>query len=267
MKKSFKFLFSTALSLSFVLCIAACGKDDAASPTSGRLRFFHAVADAPTTGVELYLDGQSLSMRAYLTPGTLLIDSTFKYGSLYPNNTGTAVDSNYLYLTEGSHNIKVNSPVGSTTASLTQDVSVAAGKNYTAFIIDSLAKMGLLVVQDVLPAAKTGKAFVRVAHLSPNAPTVDVLLKYVKTVSGVLTTLDSVSLGKGVTYKGVSDFIEVKAPDSLTVEFRTAGTTTSAVTFPKSALIAGRCYTILARGYVGKASPQNLATSSIIHGR
>ncbi len=267
MNNSFKFIFSAALTLCLVLFIAACGKDDAASPTSGRLRFFHAVADAPTTGIELVLDGKPLSFRTYLTPGTLLTDSTFKYGLVFPNNTGTAVDSNYLYLTEGSHNVKINSPVGSTTTALTQDVAIGAGKNYTGFVIDSLAKMGLLVVEDVLPATKTGKAFVRVAHLSPNAPIVDVMLRYVKTTSGVVAYPDSVSIAKGVAYKGVSGFVEVKAPDSLQIEFRTAGGTTSAVTFPKSALIAGRCYTILARGFVGKASPQNLTTSSIIHGR
>jgi hypothetical protein len=263
MKNSFKYIVSAALSLSLMVFIAACGKDDAAVPTSARLRFFNAVADAPTAGLDVLIDGSIINLRTYLTGGTALADSSFKYGAGFPG----ATDSSYLYLTEGSHNVKINSPVGSTTTSLTQDVVVAANKTYTAFVIDSLAKMGLLVIQDILPAPKNGKAYVRVAQLSPNAPSIDAIVKYVKTVSGVLTTLDSTSIAKGIAYKGVSDFVEVKAPDSLTLEFRTAGTLTSAVTFPKSALVAGRCYTIVARGFVGKASPLNLGTTSIIHGR
>ncbi len=259
MKNSFKYILSAALLMGLMMFIAACGKDDAAWPTAGRVRFFHAVSDAPTVGVDLLVDGTPMNLRTFLTAGTPLPDSTFKYGAGFPANT----DSSYLYLTEGSHNIKVNA-LGTATTVASLDVAVAANKDYTAFAIDSLAKVGFIVVQDVLPAAKTGKAFVRVAHLSPNAGNVDVLLKYVKTVSGVLTTVDSTSLGSGVAYKTVSDFIEVKAPDSLTVEFRGAGTTKSAVTFAKSSLLAGRCYTILARGIVGKSG---LATSSIIHAR
>lgn len=259
MKNFLKYIVSAALSLSLMVFIAACGKDDAAWPTAGRVRFFHAVSDAPTVGVDLLIDNLPVNLRTFLTPGTPLPDSTFKYGAGFPGIT----DSSYLYLTEGSHNIKVNA-IGTATTVVAADVPVGAGKTYTAFAIDSLAKVGLLVVEDILPAPKNGKAYVRVAQLSPNAGNVDVLLKYVKTVSGVLTTLDSTSLGTNVAYKSVSNFVEVKAPDSLTVEFRNAGTTKSAVTFAKSALVAGRCYTILARGIVGKSG---LATSSIIHGR
>ncbi len=263
MKNSLKYIVSAALALTLVVFFAACGKDDAGtdgfSPISGRLRFFNAVPDAPAAGVDLLIDGSPVNLRNFLTGGTVLPDSSFKFSAGFPGVT----DSSYLFLTEGSHNIKVNSPVGTTTTTLTQDVTIAAGKTYTAFVIDSLAKMGFLVIQDILPAPKNARASLRVAHLSANAPAVDVLVKYVKTVSGVLTTLDSVSVAKGVVYKGISDFIEVKAPDSLTVEFRAAGTTTSSITFAKSALVAGRCYTIVANGLIGK-SPK---ATSIIHGR
>jgi hypothetical protein len=259
MKNSSKYILSAAFALGLMLMIAACGKDDDASPLSGRLRFFHAVSDAPTVGVDLLVDGTPINLRTFLTGGTILPDSSFKYRAGFPG----ATDSSYLYLLEGPHNFKVNA-LGTTTTVATLDATIAAGKTYTAFAVDSLAKIGFVVVEDKFPLPKTGKAYVRVAHLSPNAGNVDVMLKYVKTVSGVLTTLDSLPLGAGVAYKGISDFLEVKAPDSLTVEFRGAGTTKSAVTFAKSALVAGRCYTILASGIVGKSG---LATSSIIHGR
>lgn len=259
MKNSLKCFLSAAMFLSLALFFDACGIEDTIPPTSGRVRFFNAVSDAPTAGVSLLIDGLPVNLRTFLTAGTPLADSSFRYGAGFPGIT----DSSYLYLIDGAHNIKVNA-LGTATTVASADITVAAGKTYTAFAIDSLAKVGLLLVEDKLPATKTGRAFVRVAHLSPNAGNVDVMVRYVRTISGVLTATDSLSVGTGVAYKGVSEFVEVKAPDSLTVEFRTAGTTRSAVTFPRSALVAGRCYTILTRGIVGKSG---LATSSIIHGR
>jgi Domain of unknown function (DUF4397) len=237
-----------------------CGIDDnLASPSVARIKFFHGVSDAPTVGVDLLVDGTPINLRTFLVAGTILPDDSFKYGAGFPANT----DSSYISLLEGAHNIKVNA-FGTATTVASLDVTVASGKTYTAFAVDSLAKVGFLVIEDKLPAPKMGKAWVRFANLSPNAGNVDVMLKYVKTVTGVLTTLDSSAVASGVAYKVISDFVEVKAPDSLTVEFRGAGTTKAAVTFPKSALVAGRCYTILARGIVGKSG---LGTSSVIHGR
>lgn len=260
MKNSFKYSLSAALSLSIIMLIAACGKNDDASPLSGRVRFFHAVSDAPSVGVDLLVDDKPINLRTFLTGGTVLPDSSFRYGAGFPANT----DSSYLYLLEGTRKVKVNA-LGTATTVASLDVPVVAGKTYTAFAIDSLAKVGFLVIEDKLPAAKTGRAWVRVAHLSPNAGNVDAQVRYVRTsTANVVTVLDSTSLATNVAYKGVSDFIEVKAPDSLTVVFRGTGTTTAAVTFPRAALVAGRCYTIVARGIVGKSG---LATSSIIHGR
>lgn len=258
MKNSLKYIVSAVFGLTLVLFVA-CGKDDVASPSAGRVRFFNAVSDVATAGTQLTIDGTPVDLRNWLIAGTPRIDSSFRYGAGFPANN----DSSYFYLREGSRSIKMNT-LGTPTAIASLDVAVAAGKTYTAFAIDSLAKAGFLVVEDKLPAAKTARAWIRFAHLSPNAGNVDVMVKYVRTVSGVLTTLDSSAVASGVAYKAVSDFIEIKAPDSLTVEFRNAGTTRSAVTLPKSAFIAGRCYTVLARGIVGKSG---LATSSIIHGR
>ena len=217
------------------------------------------ISSTPAAGVDVMLDGSVLSFRTFLTAGTVLADSSFKYRAGFP----AVSDSSYLYLTDGAHNLKIL-PLGGTTPVLTQDITVAAGKSYTGFVIDSLAKVGFLLVEDALPTTKQGKAFVRVAHLAPNAGSFDIVLRYVKTVNGVLTTLDSTSFGSNLPYKTVSNFIEAKATstDSLTVEFRKAGTLTSAVVQTKSLLVPGRCYTIVA---VGKAAP--LETRNFIHGR
>ncbi len=253
MKNSLKYIVSAALSLSLMCFIAACGKDDAAWPTSGRLRFFNAVADAPTAGCDLSIDGVSTNLRTFLTPGTPLVDSTFKFSAGFPGVT----DSSYLYLLEGPHAIKVNTPVGTATTTLSQNVDVAAGKTYTAFLADSVSKMSLVVIQDVLPLAITGQVSVRVMHLSANAPNVDVF------VSGQ-------SAFANVPYKTATTFAQVRVDTgtvkgTINYEIRAAGAATSTLKGSLTGLVAGRVYTIVARGLVGKTPA--LGVSTIIHGR
>jgi hypothetical protein len=267
MKNSFKNIFIGVVALSIIV-MASCGKDDIASPTSGRMRFFNALTDVPTAtsaaGVDLLIDNAPVNLRNPLG-GAALIDSSFRLGAGFPANT----DSSYLFLTEGTHSIKINSPAGSpaggTTTALTKDVTIAAGKTYLAFAIDSLAKADLLVIENILPSPKTGKAFVRVLHLSPDAPAVDAMARFVKTsTANVVTYLDSTSVATNTVYKGLTEFVEVKAPDSLIIEFRPTGTTKAATTLSKISLTAGRCYTIIPRGLLAK---KTLGVASIVHGR
>ena len=256
MKNSFRNVILAAFALSLLVSVTACGRDDVASPNSGRMRFFNAIFDSPTAGMDVFIDGTPVNLRNWLTT-TPLTDSTFRLGAGFPGNT----DSSYLFLTEGSHSIKINSPVGSGTTIFSQDVNIEANKTYVSYFIDSVAKASLIIRQDVLPAPKTGRAFIRVAHLAPTAPTVDAMVRFVKTSNtNVVTYVDSLSIASGATYKAFSEYVEVKAPDSLIVEFRPAGTTRAATTLSKISLVAGRCYTVIARG-------KTLGASSIIQAR
>jgi hypothetical protein len=160
MKNSFKYIVSAAFGLSLVLFIAACGKDDTSVPTSGRVRFFNAVSDAPAAGMDLIIDGTIVNLRNWLTAGTPVPDSTFKYGAGFPIST----DSSYFYLTEGNHNVKLNA-VGTATNSLSADIAVAAGKSYTVFATDTLSKISAVVATDVVLAPVDKKAVFRFAHM------------------------------------------------------------------------------------------------------
>ena len=139
MKNSLKYIVSAVAALALIF-VVACGKDDTSVPTSGRIRFYNAVSDAPAAGMDLIVDGTITNTRFWLTAGTPLADSTFKYRSLFPNATfpsattvgSTTTDSTYFYMTEGTHNIKLN-PVGTATNALNLDLSIAAGKTYTVF--------------------------------------------------------------------------------------------------------------------------------------
>ena len=61
MKNSFKYIVSTAFAMALVL-FAACGKESVANPTSGRVRFYNAVSDAPAAGMDLVIDGRRSRM-------------------------------------------------------------------------------------------------------------------------------------------------------------------------------------------------------------
>ncbi len=259
MKKSFKSILYSALTLSIVLLIAACGKDDAASPTSGRVRFFNAVSDAPIAGMDLIVDGTPINLRNWLTAGTPLPDSTFKYGVGFP----IASDSSYLYLTDGSHNVKLNA-VGTTTTSLNLDMSVAAGKTYSVFFTDTLSKISSVIATDEVLPPVNKKAVFRFAHMVPDGPAVDVAR-----IKGTDTTI----IFTNIAYKTVTPFVQVDtsastvAPFKVDYAIRPAGKTNSVRTWSSAAFANGRVYTLVARGFIGKTGTSAINATVITQSR
>jgi hypothetical protein len=223
-----------------------CGIDDnLASPTYARVKFFHGVPDAPSAGVALAVDGVALNTRS-----TILVD-TLKYLGAFPATS----DSSYYSYSEGSHNIKISTFAGAT--AFTADVPLVAGKNYTVLAADTAAKIAAVIVEDVLPAPANGQVSVRVIHLSPNAPNVDVF------VSGQ-------SAFTGIAYKGATAFAPVRidtgtVKGTINYEIRAAGTSTVALKGSLTGLLQGRVYTIVARGFLGKTPA--LGATTLIHGR
>ena len=248
MKNSLKYIVSAAFGLSLVLFVAACGKEDTTVPTAGRVRFFNAISDAPAAGMDLIIDGTIINLRNWLTAGTPLPDSTFKYRAGFP----VATDSSYFYLTEGSHNVKLNS-IGATAAALSFDVPIAAGKSYTVFATDTLNKASVVIATDVVLPAVDKKSVFRFAHMVPDGPAVDVVR-----TRGTDTTV----IFSNITYKTVTPFIQVDTSVGITGAFkvdylvRPAGAKTVATSWTAAAFANGRVYTLVATGFVGKTGTQ-----------
>jgi LysM repeat protein len=259
MKNSFKYILSAAFGLSLVLFGVACGKGDTTVPTSGRVRFYNAVSDAPAAGMDLIIDGTIVNLRNWLTPGTPLPDSTFKYGAGFPISS----DSSYFYLTEGNHNVKLNA-VGSTVNAFSSDVAVAAGKSYTVFATDTLSKISAVIATDAVLPAVDKKAVFRFAHMVPDGPAVDIAR-----IKGTDTTL----VFTNITYKTVTPFIQVDTSASTVFPFkvdyaiRVAGTKTSPRSWTSAAFANGRVYTLVARGFVGKTGTQAINATVITQSR
>lgn len=162
------------------------------------VRVFHASPDAPT--VDIYIDGKLA----------------------VPNLAYTDI-SNYSYLEEGIHTIDIHPAGDEENVILSKMVDVPDGRIFTISAINNLDNLELLLIEDDIDEIpSTKEATVRVIHLSPNAPSVDILANggvlfndlefkeatdYVKVPSGsydidlALTSTDDIVLSGNVNLK------------------------------------------------------------------
>lgn len=202
----------TIASLFGAILLSGCEKDDDA-PAQARVLVTHASPDAP--GVDLLVDDQKVNTAA-LT---------------FPSNTG------YLAVNSGTRNIKVNA-AGTSTSVINANLTLEANKNYSVFAVNRLANIEAVVLEDNLTAPAAGKAHIRVVHLSPDAPAVNIGIAGSPT--NVFTNL---------AFKGATAFTPVDA-GTYNFEIRLASNNAVALAIPATVLTAGKIYTIFARGFV-----------------
>ena len=176
------------------------------------IRVLHASPDAPA--VDIYLDGTKV-----------LDDVAFK---------GI---SGYLAVPGGSHHIQVYPHGNTTTAVIDVTPSFTAGDSYTVAAINKVASISAAVFQDNV-GPMSGKAMLRVIHLSPDTGAVDVAL------SGQ-TPADAPV--KNLTFPNATGYLTLD-PGTYHFEVRPTGTTTVALDLPGVALAAGTNYTVFAVG-------------------
>jgi hypothetical protein len=140
-------------------------EDQSYSETT-RLRAVHAVPDAPN--VDVYLNGVE-------AVGDLAFFSATEYLEVY----------------SGFYTVRVVPAGGNprTDAVIRQTIHVASGKEYSAIargtVAADQAPLGLSLREDDNEAPEAGEARVRVAHFSPDAPAVDILIGGERVVQGL----------------------------------------------------------------------------------
>ncbi len=206
----------TTLALAAITVFQSCTKEDEA-PAPGRVLVTHA---SPTVGgVDLLVDDVKQNTAA-LT---------------FPNSTS------YITVNSGARGFKINA-AGTATSAINANFTVEASKNYSFFAINTTAAANsgveLAAFVDDLTAPATGKAHVRVIHLSPDAPAVNV---------GV--TGQTSNLFTNIVYKGATAFLPVDA-GTYSLQVRLASNNAGVLTIPNVVLASGKIYTIFARGYV-----------------
>lgn len=182
-------------------------------------------------------------------------NSVMASGIVYPNNSG------YKTVASGTSNIRITA-TGSSNEILNGSVNMEAGSHYSFYVVDSAHKRQATFLRDDLSAPAAGKAKVRILHLSPNSPAVDINI----TGSGSSAiNLTNRTFNDVKTNANAAAFTEVDAA-GLNVQVRAAGTTNTLATVPVPALTAGKIYTIIIKGFAGSANAtQTLGIEVIQH--
>jgi hypothetical protein len=201
---------------------------DDRSPSSGaEVRFVHASPDAPPVDITL-------------TDGTIL------FGAV---PFGEADGS--IPVGAGNYDLQVRAAGTATVVLSFGDVALAAGTNYTVYAIGRLGDGTLDAIVsvdapgdgDTIADLDPANAEVRAAHLSPDAPAVDIYLD--GQMVGALT---------GVPFKVVSGYLTVGA-STHNVKVYAAGTTTNPVIDADVTLLPNRAYTVAATGLLADITP------------
>lgn len=148
----------------------------------------------------------------------------------------------YLEVPSGPYDIKVF-PTGETNNYvLDADLTIPPNTISTIAAIGLLPDIDLYPILDPIQEIVPGKACVRFAHLSPNAPAVDITLP-----NGTI-------IFDNVEYREVTDY-ECISPGRIAIQARVAGTDQVVLNVPRIRLQPNRFYTIYAVGLVGETPP------------
>lgn len=185
-----------------------------AMPAMGYLRVLHAVPDAPN--VDVYANDK-------------LIAKNLPYSQY----------TKYLQVPEGTYKVSLYVAGTKDSPVLTNMLSVNKNSMLTVAAIGMLSNISFLAILDENMPADPSKAMVRFAHLSPNAPAVDITLP------------DGTILFSNVSFKQVASYIAVP-PSTYTLQVRLAGKDTVVLTVPNVKLEGNKFYTVYAIGLVGE---------------
>jgi hypothetical protein len=231
--KSLGLLLSAAM-------LASCGTSkiqDITGPlASARIKFFNFGLNAPS--VNFYANGTKMSATSSTT-GTEAVTGV-SYGSV-------SAGGNYSAIAAGSYAItgKIAATVDKDLAVSSLTASIADNKFYSFYIsgvYDATAKSveGFLV-EDALPATfDYTQAYVRFVNASANSAPMTLYAKN-------QTTLAETALGGLVSYKSGGAFTAV--PQAVyDLGTRVSGSSTNAIARTGVSFVAGKYYTITARG-------------------
>ena len=183
-----------------------------AQESDARVRVLHGSPDAPP--VDVFVDGNK-------------VIPNLAFGSI----------TDYVTLPAGAHNVKVfPAPSdGTGTPVIEADLTLEAGKDYTVAAANVLASIEPVVYVDNNAAPAAGKGHVRVIHLSPDAPAVDIFAEG----AGVVVP--------NLAFKAASDYLPLDAA-TYNIQVRVADTVTVALNVGAVPVEAGKVYTVFAIG-------------------
>jgi hypothetical protein len=205
------------------LVASGCSDDSNGPNATAQLRVVHGSPDAPA--VDVLVDGQ-------------------------PVLTGVAYlgASNYLSVSAGTRNIKVNA-AGTATTVIDASLTKVANTATTVLATNLLANIEPLVLTDDLTDPAAGNIKLRLVHGAPNVGEVDVYI----TAPGADIGAETPAL-TAVPFKGASGYLEVPA-GQYQVRVTPTGTKTVAIDTGALTFTAGQIRTGIAVEAAGGGTP------------
>ncbi|MEA4833475.1 MAG: DUF4397 domain-containing protein [Oscillospiraceae bacterium] len=187
-------------------------------PPDSYVRILHASPDAPA--VDIYANGNLIAKN-------LVYKQLTDYVAVKPNE----------YTIQVYPAGQKNNPVIDT------KLTIPPMSSITVAAINKLANISLLPIMELyMPMYDKRISYIKFAHLSPNAPAVDIALP------------DGTKLFTNIKYKQYTDYINA-APGNYTLLVKPTGTDQVALTVPNVNLLPGKIYTVYAVGLLGETPP------------
>ena len=195
------------------LGLTGCLKNEKIDPQKlAGVSIYHSSPDAPN--MNIIIDTEVITSQA------------FKYKNF----------SNYIEVTEGDHRIRFNR-FNDGGHLLDSSFHFKVNKSYSLYVINTLAKIELLMREDVSDLPLSGNGRVRCLNLSPDAPKID--LRWISETSPLFT---------GLTFKQASDFKDV-ATNTYSLEVKMIGGGGRTVILSNIEIKEGGLYTVLVEGF------------------
>lgn len=190
-------------------------------PNNSYIRILHASPDAPA--VDIYANDK-------------LIAKNLSYRNFTP----------YLNIPSGNTNVRVFIAGRKMNPLVNTNIFIPAKSIFTIAAAGKPSQITFLALPEPIRTVPRGKALIRFAHLSPDAPNVDIIFP------------NGNKLFTNVAYKGFTDYMPVDG-GIYTFDVRAAGTSKTVLTVPNINIKSGNIYTIYAIGLTkGKPSLQVL---------
>lgn len=148
----------------------------------------------------------------------------------------------YIPLAGGLYNIKVYPSGQVTNPIIDANINIPPGTIYTLAATGMLADIELTLLYEPPISRLPYETFIRVAHLSPNTPNVDITLP------------DGTRLFSDVEYKEITDYIRIR-PGVYELQARGAGTENIILRVPNTNLRSGNIYTVYIVGIQNGTPP------------
>ncbi len=214
------------LALSLTSCLKN-NNQDYVPPAVAYVAFFQASPNQPT--LDFYLDNNKVNT------SPIAYGNSFSYFNAY---AGARVANFYAQ--------------GSTTPKLaTGNINLVQGVPYSLYLVNTPAHAETLLLTDSISAPAAGKASIRFVNVSPDAPTVDLV------VHGGAT------LASNKIFKGHSSFTPLDGQGKYTFDIVQHGTTTVLTTLQNVTISAGYVYTISLNGLAASTNASDKPSASI----